>query len=166
MGTGGGGGGAWATATIFGGSDLPGSGFLTCMEYELTWIFLLGLGATGGGAFFLEEVLPAKLMTESKMSSISFWASMVDLRFPSLVLSLMLEEVLAGGGGGGGGGAGPPGPGAGGGGAGGGGPGAGGGGTGGGAPAPPSLLMPSSANSWSVSSWRSAMTRQRKMQAW
>lgn len=71
----------------------------TCTLYVLTWTLRLGLGATGGGVFF---VLPAKLMTESKISSISFWAS-----FASLVLSLMLlpppDEEGGGGGGGGGG---------------------------------------------------------------
>lgn len=116
----------------------------------------MGLGATGGGVFFfLVDVLPAKLMTESKMSSISFCASLAGLRLPPLVLSLMLAEeldALAAGGGGGGGGGAPPAA------------GAGGGGGGGaaawllaGAPAPPPLVIPSSAKSWSVSNSRSAI---------
>ena len=81
-------------------------GLLTFIVYELTWTFLLGFGATGGGTlFFLAAVLPAKLI-------------LTELDSSFLVFSLIPPELEldGGGGGGGGGGAGALGPGGGGGG--------------------------------------------------
>ena len=81
-------------------------GLLTFIVYELTWTFLLGFGATGGGTLdFLADVLPAKLITESNLTSSCFF-----------VFSLIPPELELDGGGGGGGGGGALGPGGGGGG--------------------------------------------------
>lgn len=92
------------------------------------------------------EVFPAKLMTESKTSSISFCAL-----FFAVALGLNLPELDGGGGGGGGAGA-PFGGGGGGGAA----EDAGGGGGGGGGAEPPEDIIPSSARSSSAS--RSMLT--------
>lgn len=95
---------------------------------------MLGFGATGGGTFLVADVFPAKLITESNSSSISFRASWTPFGFARLTGAL----AAGGGGGGGAGGAEPAG-----------GAGCEAGGAGG-APPPP-LLIPSSWRSFSVS---------------
>ena len=89
---------------------------------------MFGLGATGGGTFLVADVFPAKLITESNKSSISFLASWT----PFGLARLTATDALAAGGGGGGGA----------------------GGAGGGGAAlllPPPVLIPSSCRSLSVS---------------
>ncbi len=67
LGAGGGVGEAAGGAGSFGAS--LGVGLFFCRETELTWIFLLGFGATGGGILdFFADVFEAKLITELKTS--------------------------------------------------------------------------------------------------